>query len=285
MRRLVLILALLSVCSVAMAGLNDKLTLDLRDTDIREVSKIIAAKAGMGITVDKEVTGVLTMAVKDATVKDALDIMTMAADISWIQRGNNILISKYRGISYEMRVVALKHISANEAAKILSQAIPEGLKVTPCRQTGNIVIVSSPGQVKECMKIIGYIDRPGKFVKASVTILNGAKQLEKFEFSARSGTPGKISQSIMHKAAGKGKKKGARALAAAFDFEIFIEGISNSGQMEASVKFSLDKSNKNVSIASERKFAGRIQAEKGKPVQLLVTNGSDPVKVLFTWEE
>ena len=284
MRKLFLVLAMLSLCSLSMAGLNDKISMDFRDTDIREIFKLIAAKAGMGMVIDKAVAGVLTLTLKDATIKEALDATTEASDISWRMVGGTILVSNARNfVGYEVRVVPLKHISNGEAAKIVSVSIPEGLKLSQCQQTNSIVIAASPEVLKQCMKLIGHIDRPGKYVKASVKILSGDRQIEKFDFYARSGVPCSISQRITHKA--KGKDKAAKPVSAAINFEIFVESISNAGQMEAFVKFSLNKTNKNVGIESVRKHESRIAAEKGKPFQILATGGSDPLKVIFTWEE
>lgn len=286
MRRLFIVLAMLSMCSIAMAGLNDKISMEFRDTDIREIFKLIAAKAGIGMVIDKAVAGALTLTLKDATIKEALDATTEASDISWRMVGGTILVSNARNfVGYEVRVVPLKHISTDEATKIVSQSIPEGLKLSACQQTNSMVITASPAVLKNCMKIIGHIDRPGKYVKASVKILSGDRQIEKFDFYARSGVPCSISQRITHKAKGKGKGKAVGPVSAAINFEIFVESISNEGQMEAFVKFSLNKTNKNVGIESVRKHESRIAAEKGKPLQILATGGSDPVKILFTWEE
>ncbi|OGK09090.1 MAG: hypothetical protein A2W80_08935 [Candidatus Riflebacteria bacterium GWC2_50_8] len=284
MRKLFLVLVMLGMCSVSMAGMNDKISMDFRETDIREICKIIAAQAGMGLAIDRGVSCALTITLKDATIKEALDVTTQAADISWRLVGGTILISNARIFEgYEVRVVPLKHISTDEATKIVSMSIPGELKVSSCQQANSIVIAASPAVLKNCMKIIGHIDRPGKYVKASVKIFNGDRQIEKFDFYARSGVPCNILQRITHKA--RGKDKAIKAIATVISFEMFIESISNAGQMEAFVKFSLNKSNKNVSIESVRKHESRIAAEKGKPVQILATSGVDPVKVLFTWEE
>ncbi|EKD83611.1 MAG: hypothetical protein ACD_39C00566G0001 [uncultured bacterium] len=284
MRKLFLVLAMLSLCSVAMAGLNDKISMDFRDTDIREIFKLIAAKAGMGLVIDKAVAGALTLTLKDATIKEALDATTEASDISWRMVGGTILVSNARNfVGYEVRTVPLKHISTDEAVKIVSQSIPGDLKLSACQQTSSMVITASPAVLKNCMKIIGQIDKPGKYIRASISIFNGDKQIEKFDLRARSGVPCSISQRITHKA--KGKDKASAPVSTAINFEMFIESISDNGQMEAFVKFSLNKANKNVSIESVRKHEGRIAAEKGKPLQILATGGSDRIKVLFTWEE
>ncbi len=282
MRKFLVVLLMMSFASLAFAGLQEKVTMDFRDTDLREICKILAQKADMGIAIEKSARGNVTISIKNATVREALDLVADASGFAWVQKGSNILISDQRRLSGRtVKVISLKHINVNEAAKILAGAIVGDLKIATCQHTNGLILNGSNAAIEDSMQILGHIDRPAPLVKGSLRLMAGEKLLDKFYFQAGSEESVKISQRCKEKTAIAGKK--AKAQIEAINCEIVFSGISPAG-LDAVVHLGVNQNDKASSKEAARKFSGRFQAEKGKPVTVFATSDSEPLKVIFTWE-
>ncbi len=282
MRKFLVFVFLMSFASLAFAGIQDKVTIDFRDTDLREICKILAKQADMGIAIEKSVRGNISITVKNAPVREALDLVAEASGFAWVQKGNNILISEARRLSGRtVKIISLKHINVNEAAKILASSIVGDLKIATCQHTNGLVLNGSNAALEDSMQIIGHIDRPAPLVKGSLKLMSGAQLLEKFDFQAGSEESVKISQKCKEKAAVEGKK--AKAQVEAINCEIVFSGISSAG-LDATVHLGVSQNDKVNGKEAARKFSGRFQAEKGKSVTVFATSDKEPLKVIFTWE-
>ena len=282
MRKFLVFVFLMSFASLAFAGLQDKVTMDFRDTDLREICKILANKADMGIAVEKSVRGNITITIKNASIREALDLVAEASGFAWVQKGGNILISDARRLAgRSVKVISLKHINVNEAAKIVISSIVGDLRIATCQHTNSLILNGSAAAIEDSMQIIGHIDRPIPLVKGSLKLMAGEKLLEKFDFQAGSEESVKISQKCKEKAAAEGKK--AKAQVEAINCEIIFSGISSAG-LDATVHLGVNQNDKVNGKEAARKFSGRFQAEKGKSVTVFATSDKEPLKVIFTWE-
>ncbi len=282
MRKFMVLVLMMSFASLAFAGLQEKISMDFRDTDVRDICKMLAQKADMGLAIEKSVRGNVNISIKNASVREALDLVTDAVGFAWVQKGTNIVVSDQRRLSGRvLKVISLKHINVNEAAKILSGSVVGDLKIATCQHTNGLVLNGSNAAIEDSMQIIGHIDRPSPLLKGSLKLVSGEKLLEKFDFQAGSEDSVKISQKIKEKIAPVGKK--AKAIVEAINCEIVFTGISSAG-LDAVIHLGVNQNDKSRSKEAARKFSGRFQALKGKPVTVFATSDSEPLKVIFTWE-
>ncbi len=282
MRKFLVFVFLMSFASFAFAGLQDKVTMDFRDTDLREICKILAKQADMGIAIEKSVRGNISITIKNTPIREALDLVAEASGFAWVQKGGNLLISDARRLSGRVvKVISLKHVNVNEAAKILSGAIVGDLKIATCQYTNGLVLNGSNAAIEDSMQIIGHIDRPVTLVKGSLKLMSGEKLLEKFDFQAGSEESVKISQKCKDKATGEGEK--SKAQVEAINCEIVFSGISSAG-LDATIHLGINQNDQVRGIETGRKFSGRFQAEKDKAVTVFATSDKEPLKVIFTWD-
>jgi type II secretory pathway component HofQ len=133
--------------------------MDFRDTDVREIFKIITSKINMGLVVEKSVRGNTTLSIKEAKAKDALDLVSEASGYVWEKRGNNILVTAKPLLSRKIKVIQLQNIDIEEAAMILSQTITGDIKVATCKHMNSLVISAGKEAMDEAMLIISLIDQ------------------------------------------------------------------------------------------------------------------------------
>lgn len=283
MKQVILLLAMLSICSMVTADLNEKISMDFRDTDVREICKVIASRSGMGIITEKSVRGQLNISLKNLTVRQALDLVADASGFTWVQKHGTVLLTDERKLGRELKVINLKNISAEEVARIISISVHSDLKIATCTDSNSVIINGSRTAISEAMLIVGHIDRPGNYIKASLKFMNGTQLLEKIDFSAKAGENIKFSEHFKFKPVNEGKKKVYSMLA--MDCELKIGSISNSGLLDASINVDLKKSDKTVGNESNTSYSGQFQAEKGKTTQVLATSEFESIKVIFTWEK
>lgn len=283
MKKILLGLLMAGICSVASAGLNDKISIDLRDTDIRDVCKLISSQAKIGIVTEKSVRGMVTISLREVSARDALDLVTQSNGFAWAQLNGAILVTDERRLGRSVKVFNLKHASADEAARIISSSIAEDMKIAVCQENNSLVINGYRKGLDEAMQIIGHLDRPGKYVKASLKFICGDQVLQKYEFTARAGSEVRFSEQFKFAPVQDGKNRKFNMVS--LDCALQVGGISGSGLLDgqASIKIKrIDKAENNEVV---RDFVGQFRAEKGTPAEVLVATQNDPVKVLFTWEK
>ena len=79
--------------SLPQPNTQNKVSLDIKGMDIIDVLKMMSAKAGMNLIIGKNVTGRVTLFLKDVDVQDAFDIIVLANDLAYEKQGD---ISAFR---------------------------------------------------------------------------------------------------------------------------------------------------------------------------------------------
>jgi type IV pilus assembly protein PilQ len=79
---------------------SDKFTLDLNDSDILDALKIIASKSGMNIIATPEVTGTVSVKLKDVTWNKALEAILAVSNLGYQVNGNIITVAPIGRIDF-----------------------------------------------------------------------------------------------------------------------------------------------------------------------------------------
>ncbi|RKY27574.1 MAG: hypothetical protein DRP61_03895, partial [Candidatus Omnitrophota bacterium] len=118
--------------------------LTFKDTPIREVFQSLGAVAGVNIVASPEVSGTVTLQLKNVTWEEALDIILKTYGLGKEYINNNIIIMPLKilperrelestvvqGEPLETRIYRLKYLDARDVKKVLeSQLTPKG-KIT-----------------------------------------------------------------------------------------------------------------------------------------------------------
>jgi type II secretory pathway component GspD/PulD (secretin) len=153
----------------AEAAMEGKINLDLRDIDIVDALKFLAAKADVNIIVSKNVTGRINVKVKDVEIKDIFDLMLRANSLAYDEKGNiyNVMTeAEYKALYgkdfSDVRVVKVFH---------LDYAIPEQIfnvcdvlksdrgRVLVDVESGVVMLMDSPAKVKEIEEAVSKFEK------------------------------------------------------------------------------------------------------------------------------
>lgn len=135
----------------AKGGISDqKITLDFKDADIRNVLKVIAYKSGVNIVASPEVVGTVTIRLSDVPWLEALKTIVSIYGYGYEQKENIVTIAPIEKLTNQKKlevelthvqptiteVFSLKYIDAADARKALEPQVSGRGKITILESTG-----------------------------------------------------------------------------------------------------------------------------------------------------
>ena len=108
---------------------NELITLSLRDSDVKQVLRMFADKAGYNIVFHNSVGGKVTLDLVNTPINEAFDLVLQVSGMNYyLQRNTMIVMSKNSSdnASYskqEMMVFPVNYVSANKIADFLNKNV------------------------------------------------------------------------------------------------------------------------------------------------------------------
>jgi len=147
-----------------------KISLDVKGMDIVDILKILSSRSGMNIVIGKNVSGRVTLFLKDVDINDAFDIVILANDLAYDKKGEivNIMASRDYEIIYgesfadkkKLVNIPLKHAKANNILQVLNQVKSSKGRVIIDEPTNSVIIIDNPDKLSEMEKMAYDLDRP-----------------------------------------------------------------------------------------------------------------------------
>ncbi len=151
-------------------GLHKKISLDVREMDMSQLLKFLATEGDLNIITSKSVTGPVSLLINNVTIGDALELVLAMNGFAYQVKGNIITVmttaeSKTMfGVEfYDQRKTALyqlKYASPKNVAAILANVKSDIGKIVFDDTTGTLVLIDTPGKVKEMDAIIRKQELP-----------------------------------------------------------------------------------------------------------------------------
>jgi general secretion pathway protein D len=148
----------------------NKISLDIKGMDVIDVLKMLSTRAGFNIAVGKNVTGRVTIFLKDVDVLDALEIVLLSNDLAYDKAGNiiNVMTQRDYELQYgerfqdkkEAMVLTLKYAKAGELVKVLLQMKSNIGKVVADETSNTLALLDAPFKVKEMAEFVKSVDLP-----------------------------------------------------------------------------------------------------------------------------
>jgi len=165
----------------------ETLSLDVRDLDIYDVVRLLSTQAAINVVVDSSVAHhPVTLRLRGVTFDEALATLAQANDLETIRVGNVIYVGtgdalnrRYAAHSpheSRMRTFVLARADADDLAKHLLDALPQGTTVIADRRTSRLIVNGSPVALARAKDIVSALDAtsdlhdvafPMRYVKAS----------------------------------------------------------------------------------------------------------------------
>ena len=78
---------------VKIASDTDKISINMRDADIRDVLNMLAKQGNFNIILDESVTGTLTVDINNISINKALEYIFTVTDLSYTKDGNTLIVA------------------------------------------------------------------------------------------------------------------------------------------------------------------------------------------------
>jgi type IV pilus assembly protein PilQ len=158
---------------------EDKVFLDFKDADIRDVLRVFARKAQINIIPSQKVQGTVTVKLADVPWEKALEL---------ILSQNNFVLQKdeagiYKvftqdevaAVPLETKVYTLSYIKASDAKKILAPLLTAERGKVEADESGNKLIISDvPGKLSDLEKVILKLDSRIRQVSIEVRVFENS---------------------------------------------------------------------------------------------------------------
>ena len=142
--------------------------LDLKNTDVNDVLKLVSQKSGINIVATSAVKGRVTVYLKDVDVLEALRIIVSANEWAFVKEGEIIKVMTAQdfeaqygykfSLPFETRIIQLIYVSPNDVLPILNQMKTSTGKVLTDDKSRTIILMDISGKLDEMEKIVKKID-------------------------------------------------------------------------------------------------------------------------------
>ena len=152
---------------------NDNITLSLRDSDVKQVLRMFADKAGMNIVFHSSVEGQVTLDLVDMPINDAFNLVLQVAGLNYYKQNNTIIVvakGSEDNASFskqEMMTFPVKYVAAAKIADFLNRNV-FGMKragmsgvdaATVNAATNEVIVFGMPSDDEIVKKVINQLDR------------------------------------------------------------------------------------------------------------------------------
>ena len=149
------------------------ITLSLRDSDVKQVLRMFADKAGMNIVFHESVAGKVTLDLVDVPLNNAFDMVMEINNLNYVVENDRTIVVAKAGTSgfnfskQDMTLLPVKYVSATAMADFLNKNIfaiqKPGLSdsdiVTTTPTTNELIIFGTKNDVNMAKKIVDKFDK------------------------------------------------------------------------------------------------------------------------------
>lgn len=152
---------------------NDLITLSLRESDVKQVLRMFADKAGLNIVFHGTIAGTVTLDLVKTPINEAFGLVLQIASLNYYKEGNTLIIvskeSQDNAIysRQEMMVFPVNYVDASKIANFLNKNVfsmhktgmSNGDAATVNAATNELIVFGMPSDVPIVEKVIEQFDR------------------------------------------------------------------------------------------------------------------------------
>jgi len=164
-----------SLISVARAELDSEISMNVKNSPMKSVLEIMAAKAGMELVMDSDPNISITLSQGNTTVKKLLEKMTAEQQIEYMVRGNQLIVSKRylpnSANTGDSHLIPIKYAAVGDiSGKIITIIGPEE-KLLVDERTSSLIFVGSRRSFEKVMGLVQMLDLPPKQIMIEAQIV------------------------------------------------------------------------------------------------------------------
>lgn len=158
---------------VKITNSDAKISLSLRDSDVKQVLRMFAQKAGINVIFHSSVSGKVTLDLVNVTLNDAFLMVLRSAELTYVMDGKNLIVAsnaqgtKLSFTKQSLTIIPVKYERAQNIANFLNNNVfganITGLSndkiVTSNPATNQIMLFGSQNDVEIARQIVEKLDR------------------------------------------------------------------------------------------------------------------------------
>ena len=152
-----------------LAGMEQDITLDLRNIEIVDALKFLATKAGINIITTKKVSGRVSFMVEHVKVKDIFDLMLRSNELAYAKQGNiynvmtegeyKVLFGERFSDIRQVKTFRLKYAIPEQAFTLLDTLKSSIGRVLVEPDSGTVLIMDTPEKVIEIERALATLEQ------------------------------------------------------------------------------------------------------------------------------
>lgn len=146
--------------------------LELKDMEIADVLKLISKKSGLNIVAGRDIRGKITIYLKDVDVRDCLRIILESNDMAYAEEDGilKVMTAKDYELTYgrkfgektQIKIIQLKNANAADVLLLLTQMKSIIGKVIADDKSNTVVLMETPEKIAAMEMLVKEIDVPIK---------------------------------------------------------------------------------------------------------------------------
>ena len=167
---------------IAKVSLSGTITFSFKDADIRNVMRLIAAKAGINIVYGSEVTGVVNMELRDVPWEQALHLVLDLNGYAYQKQGNVIKVLTKEEVAKEplsTEVFTLNYATAADVEESIKQMLSERGGIKTDTRSNTVIVTDVPANINKIEAILAKLDGRTTQVLIETKIVEVRNTLEK----------------------------------------------------------------------------------------------------------
>ena len=146
------------------------ITLQFQEVEIVEILKLLSEQAGFNLVAGRNVTGKVTLFVKEVDPWEALEVILAANDLAYERRGKILTIFSQRdyellhGAPYQdrrvLKSILLRYAKAADLARALAQVKSNIGRVIADEASNTVILMDTPDLVEQMRKLTLEMDQP-----------------------------------------------------------------------------------------------------------------------------
>ncbi|MBI2871395.1 MAG: hypothetical protein HYY14_06780 [Candidatus Omnitrophica bacterium] len=149
-------------------GMNERVSLDLRNIDITDALKFLAFKGGLNITISKNVSGRLALLVEDVPIRDVFDIILRSNDLAYEQQGSIYHVmtegeyetrygKKYNDIR-QLKIFRIQYASPAQVFTVIDSLKSSVGRALVDQESGTAILLDTPAKIIEVERAIEALE-------------------------------------------------------------------------------------------------------------------------------
>jgi len=176
---LLISLSATSVVSAADDQLDTRLSINVKDTPMKGVLEMVAAKAGLQLVLEQDPNINISLAQGNTTVKKLLEKFVEDQQVEYLVEGNKLIITKRRTINNGLtnsHLIQVKYGSASDLSSKVSSVMGPDERIMVDERNNSLVFMGSARSYEKVIQLINLFDQPSKQIMIEAQIVETSSQ-------------------------------------------------------------------------------------------------------------